>query len=205
MNTPGQILREAREKKDRSITQIALETKIKEKFLDALERGDYGLLPNFSVAQGFARSYAQTVDVNPKVVTALLRRDFPQKQHAPNRSEISLYTRSFWTPRTTLFAAVSLTFVVLGFYLIKQYMLFAGSPPVEIGNFIVGEEKVLVSGKTAPSATLEIDGQSVLVDSKGNFKAEIRKEDLGSSLEIKARSRGGKETVVRRAIDEEAK
>lgn len=201
MKTAGQILKEAREKSEKSLGHIARETRIKEKFLLALEVSDYAALPNLSIAQGFARSYAQAIDVNSKVVTALLRRDFPHRKTPSKSREMSVLQGSFWTPRTTLFAATAITIFILGFYLARQYALFAGSPPLEIKDVIIGKEAILVSGKTIPTAKIEVNGEGILVDERGEFKTTIDKNLVGKSIEIKAISRAGKEKIIKRAVD----
>lgn len=202
MRTAGQILKEAREKGEKSLEHIARETRIKEKFLSALENADYSVLPNFSIAQGFARNYAQAVEVNPKIVTALLRRDFPQRKQVLQRHEASFSKRSFWTPRTTFVFTIAATLLVLGFYLARQYALFVGAPPLEVSKLIIGDNKILVIGKTVPTATIQVNGRGILVDESGAFSTEIDKPDAGGAVEIKAISRGGKETVIEKTVDE---
>lgn len=201
MKTAGQLLKEAREKSEKPLGYIARETRIKEKFLLALENADYLALPNLSVAQGFAVNYAQAVGLDPQVVTALLRRDFPSGKISFKAREPFLADRRAWTPRTTLFAAVLLTVLILGFYLARQYMLFAGAPPLKIERVVLGSEAVLVTGKTSPAATVTVGGEPVLVDEAGNFRAEIEKSRLGAILEVRAVSRAGKETVVKKSVD----
>lgn len=201
MKTAGQLLREAREKSEKPLGHIARETRIKEKFLLALENADYLVLPNLSVAQGFAANYAQAVGLNPQVVTALLRRDFPSGKASFKIHEAPFPGRRAWTPRTTLFAAVSITILILGFYLARQYMLFAGAPPLKVEKVILGSEAILVTGKTSPAAAVTVGGEPVLVDEAGNFSAEVEKSKLGAVLEIRAVSRAGKATVVKKSVD----
>lgn len=203
MQTAGLLLKEARESRNKSIVQISKQTRIKEKFLAAIESSEWAVLPNFSVALGFARNYAQEVGLNPEHVVALIRRDFPQYQASfAKRGEISLTPKVFWTPRMTIFAAVVITLLVLGFYLIRQYMLFAAPPPIEIDS-ITGNEKggFLISGKTVPSATLEVNGRSVLVEDDGSFEVVLNKEDApGLEVEIQAISRTGKKTTIKQKL-----
>lgn len=202
MQTAGLLLKEARENKDKSIAQISKQTRIKEKFLSALETSDWAVLPNFSVAIGFAKNYAQLVGVNPGVVTALLRRDFPQDQVSfDKRGETSLMPKVFWTPKTTIFAVVGITLIILGFYLIRQYILFAAPPSVEIGSIIKNANGVTISGKTVPSATLEVNGRSVLIGEDGSFKVVIDNEDIvGEEVELQATSRTGKKTIIKQKL-----
>src|SRR3989344_2578163 len=132
MRTVGTVLKEARVNLGWSIDKISRDTKIKEKFLIALEESRWASLPNFSVASGFVRSYAQTVGVEPNVTLALLRRDFPESPKEFEKQEISLSGRPIWTPRATLITAISLSLLIIFGYLIRQSLLFVAPPPLEV-------------------------------------------------------------------------
>src|SRR5690606_35054987 len=54
----GQRLREAREAKELSLDETERATRIRARFLDALERGDYSMMTPVQ-AQGFLRNYAR--------------------------------------------------------------------------------------------------------------------------------------------------
>ena len=200
MKPVGQYLKEAREVRQISLSTISRQTKIKERFLLALEDSDWDSLPSFTTAQGFARSYAGAVGTDPEVAVALLRRDFPGLQAPTRSSEISLKKTSIWTPKTTIFAVASVALLLLGWYLTTQYLTFAAAPPLEVKEFTVKDEtnQILISGKTTPGVSLEINGRAVLVEDDGTFNLEISKSSVGSTVEIRARSRTGKETIIRK-------
>lgn len=201
MKTAGDILREAREKQERTLSQISRQTRIKERFLSALEDCDWVNLPNFAVAQGFARNYAQIVGASPTHVIALLRRDFPQAKIKRRTDEVSLRPRSLWTPKTTVFVIVLVTLFALGGYLTREYLLFTASPVLNLEKMVADSKLVIVSGKTLPDATVQINGKSVLVNQNGEFKMEIeRRELINSTIEIQAISRTGKKTVVEEQV-----
>ena len=204
MRTAGNVLKEAREKQQRTVSQVARQTRIKEKFLEALEDSDWESLPNFTVAHGFARNYALAVGENPSLVTALLRRDFPKDQPKNQVLNISFQKTSLWTPKTTIIAVVLLTVTILGGYLIREYLHFSAPPPLQIERVKNQEQSVLVAGQTIPTATVEINGQSVVVDKDGKFSLELAKKDLINSLvEIEASSRTGKKTFVKKPVPEQ--
>lgn len=201
MKNAGNILREAREASQKTITEISQATKIKEKFLEAIEDSSWDALPNFSIAQGFARNYAQAVGVNPELVVALLRRDFPQYRNVTHLTEISLKPQSIWTPRTTILAATAGTLILLGAYLGNQYMQFVAPPALHVGQVEIGNEGILVSGYTVPTATVEVNGKRVLVESDGKFSTQLEKSDLiNSQIQVQAVSRNGKKTMVTKEI-----
>ena len=64
----GQILREARIRKKLSVEQIAQSTKIKKKFITALEEEKYDLLPAKVYISAYIRSLTAIYDIDPKTV-----------------------------------------------------------------------------------------------------------------------------------------
>lgn len=197
----GALLKGAREQKEKSLSSISRQTRIKEKFLEALENSDWANLPNMTIAQGFARSYAQAVDLNPSFIAALLRRDFPVIRTRQSGDEIALRQGSIWTPRTTIFAVVGTTLLFLAIYLGNQYFQFAAPPHLEFTRVEKGSNGILVLGKTTPSATVEVNGRPVLVEQDGTFKVELQSQDLiDSKVEAEATSRGGKKSFLSKEV-----
>jgi len=58
MSELGRLLREARTAKDLSLADVESVTRIRQKYLEALESGDFASLPRGAVARGFLRTYA---------------------------------------------------------------------------------------------------------------------------------------------------
>lgn len=197
MRTVGTVLKHAREEQGISVAEVSEKTKIKEKFLIALEEAYWTTLPNFSIASGFVKSYAQVVGVEPALVTALLRRDFPSGGYTSvsENQEMSISSRFVWRPRATLAVSVFATLLLVGGYLFRQYMLFVAPPPLSVQTE-AKKDGFLVSGKTAPSATVEVNKHPVLLEKDGSFSITLDRGDMGEHVEIRAASRSGKETVV---------
>jgi len=201
MKDVGSVLREARQARNKTLKYVSERTKIKEKFLRALEECDWKSLPDFAITQGFAQSFAQTVGANPKLVAALLRRDYPVLKSKIKTPEIDLFKQSFWTPRTTILTAVIGTLLILAFYLFNQYRLFAAAPGVALETIKTNGDLILVSGKTVSTATVEVNNKPVLVDEDGKFSIEIGKQDLiNDQVEVTATSRNGKTTTVHEQV-----
>ena len=58
MSELGRLLREARIAKELSLADVESATRIRQKYLEALENGDFAKLPRGAVARGFLRTYA---------------------------------------------------------------------------------------------------------------------------------------------------
>jgi transcriptional regulator with XRE-family HTH domain len=71
----GAQLHAARDAKGLTLEQVAAETRIPQRHLQAMEAGDFGKLPGRTYAVGFARTYAKAVGLDQDVVAACVRAD----------------------------------------------------------------------------------------------------------------------------------
>jgi transcriptional regulator with XRE-family HTH domain len=73
----GSRLRDARERKGMSLSEIATATKISSRILDALERNDITRLPGGIFSRSFVRAYAEEVGLDPEAAVEDFIRQFP--------------------------------------------------------------------------------------------------------------------------------
>ena len=64
LTTIGQQLRQAREAQKLSLSEVASATRMRERYLRALEEGSYEMLPSLAQARGFLRTYANYLKLN---------------------------------------------------------------------------------------------------------------------------------------------
>jgi cytoskeletal protein RodZ len=76
--TIGNILKEARETKELSLEEIAALTKIRVKYLVAIEADQLDVLPSIVQIRGFVRSFANAVDLDPTLLLGQLRSSLSQ-------------------------------------------------------------------------------------------------------------------------------
>jgi len=83
-NGIGDVLRQARERKELSLPDVATHLRISESYLAAIERGRFDQLPGRSYVLGFLRSYAAFLGLNADKVVAQYKMeaddDFARKQ-----------------------------------------------------------------------------------------------------------------------------
>lgn len=65
MSELGRLLAEARAVKELSLADVEKATRIRQKYLEALEKGDFASLPRGTIARGFLRTYALHLDLDP--------------------------------------------------------------------------------------------------------------------------------------------
>lgn len=141
MSQLGERLRLARESQGISLSQAAAETRILQRYLVALEDGDYGNLPGDVYTRGFIRNYAACLGLQPDELIELYRVD--RGQTAP--IQVVAATSS---PRIRgLFAPsfVGVFFVVLAMIGVSYLVLSAT-------NRIGESSQIASSGSSAPTS-----------------------------------------------------
>ena len=190
MRTVGYFIREARQRRKLSLVRLAQKTKIKSRYIAAIEKEQWQTIPNFVTASGFVRNIAGALEIDTEHAVALLRRDFQE----PRQASYSVSTpRVVWTPKTTLILLSLVTVFLLTFYLVRQYLTYVAPPPLSARMHKNGGNAIEVSGNTDKEASVLVNNEPVLVTENGTFQLTIT-ADSGQSLTIEARSRGGKTT-----------
>jgi cytoskeletal protein RodZ len=92
----GNTLREARIRRRLSITDVENVTKIRSKYLEALEENDFEVLPGPTVVKGFLRSYALFLKVDPELLLYEYRSQFESRKEevGPLRTEMTQQRRT---------------------------------------------------------------------------------------------------------------
>lgn len=183
--------------------EVEKETRIRKKYLEAIEKNEYGRIAESTIVKGFIRNFAQALGLPAENVLAVFRRDFRENEKGqiiPRGMVDPLDRKDFWwTPRHTL--AVGL-FILLGgfvFFFARQYLSFSSAPPLEVSSPVDGQtvkERTLVSGKTDKDVSVKIDGALISVSSDGSFEEEIILPRGDNILTIEAVSRQGKKRTV---------
>ncbi len=203
MKTIGEILKEARTRKKLSRVGLEKETKIKKEFIEAVEGGDWQVLPEYPVVQGFVKSIAGALKLNQRSIMALLRRDYPPKKVsiAP-KPDVS--DKFVWSPKLTFIAGIVLVALTLLGYLGFQYADYTSPPELTVvkpeDEEIVTTRRLVVEGIADTDAVVKVNNQPVLVGEDGSFVAEIEIFEGTQEIVVKAISRSGKETQVQRKI-----
>jgi cytoskeletal protein RodZ len=71
--TIGQILKQSREEQKLSLDEISVLTRVRLKYLTAIEADNFDVLPSSVQQKGFVRAYARALDLDPSPLIAQLR------------------------------------------------------------------------------------------------------------------------------------
>lgn len=203
----GQRLSDERRSRGLSISEVSSSTKIKEEFLNAIEKGEYHRLPSTSYAQGFVRSYIRFLELPERDTFALFRREFAGEKEFKVLPEgftqrKGIPIRKFKIKQ--IFVIGILVFLLLIGYIVFQYRYVLIDPPLNIKSpdemETISSSTFSVEGHTDSQVTVFIGDESVLVDQDGNFKKEIVSFSGENIIDVKAVNRFGRETTVTRRV-----
>lgn len=83
MNEIGKLLTETRIKQDLELDQVARETNIAKRYLEALENDDYSVFPAEPYVVGFLRNYCEYLDLDPEEMANLYKQIKIQETSLP--------------------------------------------------------------------------------------------------------------------------
>ena len=124
----------ARERKGVDLTRAERDTKIRARYLSALERGDYRDLPGSVYTKGFLRNYAIYLNLDPDDVLRQWRRErgdqfAPEATIVPPRPIAEPQRPLTFSPSVIVAALMTFGVIAFGIYLSVQLLRYA-KPPV---------------------------------------------------------------------------
>ncbi|SEN34944.1 helix-turn-helix domain-containing protein [Paenibacillus sp. OV219] len=129
MSDLGALLRKAREQRNLSLDDIQELTKIRKRYLEAIEDGNYKVLPGSFYVRAFVKNYADAVGLDAEEVLRLYTNEIPSSApeqviepvQRPRRSQSHTSDRlSRWGFRTLMWSFLLLIAVLVYVYAIKQ-------------------------------------------------------------------------------------
>jgi cytoskeletal protein RodZ len=188
-----------------SLTQVELATKIRGKYLTAIETGDYANLPNDVYSRGFVHQYASHLGLNGADIARAYAEERGGLQVADTAApRLERPKRLVVTGRIATFAIAIIIILGLGSYLAWQFSSLAAPPTIVIVtpglNQTVTGGSVTVSGRVTQGADVSIDDVSVASDTDGNFSSPVSLQNGLNTIRVSARSKLGKQSSLSRAV-----
>ena len=183
-------LYDARERKGVDLYRAERDTKIRARYLGALERGDYRELPGAVYTKGFLRNYALYLGLDPDEVLDQWRRErgdskevtpvlaVPRPMSAPRQGLT-------FSPSLVVFALLTIGVLAFGAYLGVQLLRFAKPPTIAVTDPAVAVVQVedsatsyTLRGTSSAGATINIvtpgrDPYSATADASGGWSKEV--------------------------------
>lgn len=113
----GHVLKRTRVEKNLSLAQAEEETKIRQKYLVALENENFNVIPGRVYVKGFLRNYARYLGLNAEELVWWYEKQYPSEEEL---SEQVLAPEKTFTWRLTPTVAI----ITLGLFLVLGFSLF---------------------------------------------------------------------------------
>ena len=183
----GEVLRTAREARGVDLARVERDTKIRSRYLTALETGDYAELPGPVYTKGFLRNYGAYLGLDTEYLVDLYRLESAQPAERPSmpmppRPIATRRRRLVVTPGVIVWALLTVGVAVFILYLVGEFVRFAGTPALTITDpprDLAGyqEMQYRIVGETEPNSRIRVDGlrenPTVTADSHGHFEIVV--------------------------------
>ena len=184
-NKLGEVLRTAREARDVDLARVERDTKIRARYLQALEDGDYAELPGAVYTKGFLRNYGAYLGLDTEYLIDLYRLESSQpaieKPTVPSPPRPISTRRSrplVVTPGAIMAALLTVGVAIFIIYLVAEFVTFARTPDLVVtapAGDVVGYDQMeyTIIGTTEPNSRVTVEGlrenPTVTADADGNF------------------------------------
>ncbi len=201
----GQQLKARRQALRLSLAQVELDTKIRGKFLTALETGEYASLPNDIYSRGFVQHYANHLGLDgAKVAADYVRERGGVEQADTKRPKLDRPVRLVFTGRIITVLAVVLLALGILWYLLWQFSALAAAPSLTItspdADQVLAGAVITVAGHSTPGADVSVNDSPVLTDTDGGFSEKVALQDGVNAIRVAAHSKLGKTTTIVRNV-----
>ncbi|MBW4061272.1 helix-turn-helix domain-containing protein [Candidatus Saccharibacteria bacterium] len=188
-----------------SLAQVELDTKIRGKFLTALESGNYDKLPHDIYSRGFVQQYAGYLGLNgSEVATAYVAERGGLEAGDTKRPTLERQRRLVFTgPILAAFAAIVVVSAIAS-YLVYQFSALAAPPHLVVtspaADTTVTGSVIEVVGHTTPGADITINNSPILSDTDGSFSEKVALGDGLNTIRVSSKSKLGKSSTVVRNV-----
>src|SRR5688500_10711306 len=193
----------ARERKGVDLYRAERDTKIRARYLAALERGDYRELPGAVYTKGFLRNYALYLGLDPDDVLLQWRRERgdprePQAVITVPRPIATPRKGLTFSPSLVVFALLTVAVLAFAAYLGVQLLRFAKPPTIAVTTPAAAVIEVdesateyVLRGTSSAGATISIatpgrDPDSVTADADGDWSARVEVRRGRNQFEVTA-------------------
>ena len=183
----GEQLRAQREKKGITLEQAAHDTRIREKFLKALEDSDYQTLPGTVYTKGFLRNYTDYLELGTEELVVQFHQERDQPDAPRTFKPLNPIARRslIFTPAVFVPVIVLAGIVLFVSYLYYQFVSFAVPPKIDVtepaSDAIAQSADFVLKGRTVPDGRVTVQvfpGPLTIADihpnPDGTFSANVQ-------------------------------
>lgn len=203
-SSAGDLLKKARLEKKLTLKQIEVATRIRGKYLLAIEGDEYGALPHDTYTRGFIHSYAEYLGLDAAQVVEQYVRERGDSQVQLSHKMSAISTSTTISPRLITLATLGVIILAITGYLFWQFSALTAPPKLEVSNperdQVLYGSLLTVKGQVDGGSDVFINDSPILSDSEGRFENPIALQDGVNVIRVSAKNRLGKTTTINRNI-----
>lgn len=199
--TVGDLLNRARKEKKLTMEQVEKLTRVRVKYLEAIEQNKWSIFPSKVYINGIIRTYSTFLGVDPQKAIAYFRRDYEKRDDVKFRKRLPSLN---FLPETKKIVIGIIIVIVLFFsaYFGYQLTLYFAPPQITIvspeKNIFRNVEKIRVVGETEKDATVTILGDNYFPNEDGRFVYELPIKKGKNSITIEVIGANGRKSSITR-------
>ncbi|MEM4260117.1 MAG: DUF4115 domain-containing protein [Candidatus Woesearchaeota archaeon] len=209
--TLGQKLKKIREDQKISYDEVEKRTKIRKKYIKAIENNKFSELPPGVYAKGFVKNYAKLLNLSEDKVLELFEKERGIEHNLKEAKKFNKNTKLkspkfIITPKTLIILGVIISSIAVAFYIVYEIFILTSPPKLEIispkDNETITQSFIDIKGKTDPGMEIYINGQKVNTSEDGDFKVNVSlgKGGINAIKIVSKNPKNGKETEITKNI-----
>lgn len=212
MLTAGKVLAARRKELNLPLSIISKETKVREDYLEMIEKDLYSDFDSSVFVNGFIKIYADYLGLDVQKVSALYRRSVadnsqPIRRGLPKEKRAKkIEWGKFLTPQNMAIAGVLIFVLVIIGYLSVQFYNFRRPPILSIQqpsetSTTVQEEIFTLKGRTERETTVYINDIDINVEDNFTFTHEINLTKGANTITIRAVKKNNTQSESTKVIE----
>ncbi len=195
MLTVGELLLNVRKRKNISLEDVEKETRIRRRYLEAIENNDWSSFSSRVYISGIIRTYASYLGVSPDNALAYFRRDFEKSERLTFKGKLP--SLSILPETKKILYGMIIGILLLFFaYFGYQIRMYFQPPNISIlapeKRIFRNVDRISITGQTTIESTITIFDQELFPDNKGVFNYEFPLSKGNNKLIINVQGANGK-------------
>lgn len=207
--TLGAKLKKARIRRKISLEQAEIDTKIRGKFIVALEGDNWRELPADAYTKGFVLRYAKYLGLLEDKIFAQYKKEKDMRFSQERDHILPLKSvgevKFIITPRLMIPVLVGTFLIAVFGYIIYQVYGFAAAPELMVmspnDNAVFEQDVIEIKGITDQNAKVYVNKDQIQVSSDGKFVAEYKLQKGVNVIEVKSQGKTDKEKALTYTVE----
>jgi len=203
MVTVGELLKNERVKRQLTLDDVEKKTKIRRKYLEAIENNDWTIFHSKTYIYGVISNYGRLFSLEKENLIAVFRREYEQKETVQFKKRVG---KNYLTPEAQKIVrrSVFILSCLITLYFGYQLYLFFSPPSVEIlsptKSVFTREDKIELVGKAPNESVINVNGRQIFSDKENIFKTYVPLTEKNNPVTIEVIGANGKKTIIKKVF-----